>query len=301
MSKRENNSVFLQLMTARDWFDRAQKEGFAIGAFNVDNMDIFKAVCLAGKNKKSSVMLEFSQGEVSYFGLKNIVDLTVNARQEYGIPILLNLDHAKSAEDCIAAVEQAGFDDVHFDGSDLPFEKNVEETKKVVENAHKKGLLVEGEIDKISTLSEVHNEEIDLELLKKSYTDPTKAAKFVKETGVDILAAVFGNVHGIFPVQPDLDINLLSKIREAVPPCFFSLHGSSGIPADQVKTAINVGKIVKVNLNTELRVAYREAIGEELSENPEEYASYKLASDVILAVAAVVENKIDVFGSAGKI
>src|SRR3989304_9724621 len=130
-------------MTARDWFDRAQKEGFAIGAFNVDNMDIFKAVCLAGKNKKSPVMLEFSQGEVSYFGLKNIVDLTINARQEYGIPILLNLDHAKNVSDCIAAVEQAGFDDVHFDGSELPFEKNGEETKKGVSSAHKKGLLAE--------------------------------------------------------------------------------------------------------------------------------------------------------------
>jgi len=288
-------------MTAREWFKKAQSEGFAIGAFNVDNVDIFKAVCIAGKNKKSPVMLEFSQGEVGYFGLKNIVDLIINAREEYGIPILLNLDHSKSVEDCIAAIDQAGFDDVHFDGSDLPYEKNVEETKKVVDSAHKKGLLVEAEIDKIAGSSDIHDEEIDIKLLKQSYTDPQKAAKFVKETGVDMLATAFGNVHGTFPVQPDLDVNLLSKIREAVPSCFLSLHGSSGIPAEQVKTAINVGKMVKVNLNTELRVAYREAIGEELSENPEEYASYKLSGDVIMAVAAVVEAKIDVFGSAGKI
>ena len=288
-------------MTAREWFKKAQSEGFAIGAFNVDNVDIFKAVCIAGKNKKSPVMLEFSQGEVGYFGLKNIVDLIINAREEYGIPILLNLDHSKSVEDCIAAIDQAGFDNVHFDGSDLTYEKNVEETKKVADCAHKKGLLVEAEIDKIAGSSDIHDEEIDIKLLKQSYTDPQKAAKFVKETGVDMLATAFGNVHGTFPVQPDLDVNLLSKIREAVPSCFLSLHGSSGIPAEQVKAAINVGKIVKVNLNTELRVVYREAIGEELSENPEEYASYKLASDVILAVAAVVENKIDVFGSAGKI
>ena len=288
-------------MTAREWFKKAQSEGFAIGAFNVDNVDIFKAVCIAGKNKKSPVMLEFSQGEVGYFGLKNIVDLIINAREEYGIPILLNLDHSKSVEDCIAAIDQAGFDDVHFDGSDLPYEKNVEETKKVVDSAHKKGLLVEAEIDKIAGSSDIHDEEIDIKLLEQSYTDPQKAAKFVKETGVDMLATAFGNVHGTFPVQPDLDVNLLSKIREAVPSCFLSLHGSSGIPAEQVKTAINVGKMVKVNLNTELRVAYREAIGEELSENPEEYASYKLSGDVIMAVAAVVEAKIDVFGSAGKI
>ena len=288
-------------MTAKDWFNKARAEGFAIGAFNVDNMDIFKAVCIAGENKRSPVMLEFSQGEIGYFGLKNIVDLIINAREEYGIPILLNLDHSKSVEDCIAAIDQAGFDDVHFDGSDLPYEKKVEETKKGGDSAHKKGLLVEAEIDKIAGSSDIHDEEIDIKLLKQSYTDPQKVSKFFIETGVDMLATAFGNVHGTFPVQPDLDVNLLSKIREAVPSCFLSLHGSSGIPAEQVKTAINVGKMVKVNLNTELRVAYREAIGEELSENPEEYASYKLSSDVIMAVAAVVEAKIDVFGSGNKI
>src|SRR3990167_4169376 len=175
-------------MSAKDWFEKAQSEGWAIGAFNVDNMDIFKAVCLAGKNKKSPVMLEFSQGEVDYFGLKNIVDLIVNAREEYKIPILLNLDHAKNVDFCIAAIEQAGFDDVHFDGSDLPYEENVQRTKKVVGAAHKKGLLVEGEIDKIAGSSEVHEEELDIKLLKEAYTDPQKAAKFIKETNVDILA-----------------------------------------------------------------------------------------------------------------
>lgn len=289
------------MISAKDWFSKAQKEGFAIGAFNVDNMDIFKAVCLAGKNKKSPVMLEFSQGEVSYFGLKNIVDLTINAREEYGIPILLNLDHSKNVDDCIAAVEQAGFDDVHFDGSGLPFEENVQGTKKVVDSAHKKGLLVEGEIDRIAGSSEVHEEELDIKLLKESYTDPKKAAEFIKETNADILATVFGNVHGTFPVQPDLDIALLERIREAVPQTHLSLHGGSGIPADQVKEAIRVGKIVKVNVNTEIRKAYRDGISEKMTEEPEEYASYKLTSDVIMAVAAVVEAKMDVFGSAGKI
>jgi len=300
-SQRAHMRGRLVFMNAKDWFSRAQKEGWAIGAFNVDNMDIFKAVCLAGKNKKSPVMLEFSQGEVSYFGLKNIVDLTINARKEYGIPILLNLDHAKNVADCIAAVEQAGLDDVHFDGSELPFEENVQQTKKVVESAHKKGLLVEAEIDKIAGSSEVHEEELDILLLKEAYTDPQKAAKFVKETQVDILAAVFGNVHGTFPVQPDLDFALLQRIREAVGETFLSLHGGSGIPADQVKEAIRVGKIVKVNVNTEIRKAYHDAISEKMDENPSEYTSYKLANDVILAVAAVVENKIDVFGSAGKV
>lgn len=288
-------------MTARDWFQKAQAENFAIGAFNVDNFDIFKAICIAAKNKKSPVMLEFSPGEVGYFGLRNIVDLVVNAREEYGILILLNLDHGKKVEDCLAAVNQAGFDDVHFDGSDLELEENIENTKKVVEAAHSKGLLVEGEIDKIPGSSEVHDQDLDLELVKKSYTDPQKAAKFVQETGIDIFAAFFGNVHGTFPNQPDLDFDLLAKIRTTLPNTFLSLHGGSGIPADQVKEAIKVGKIVKINVNTELRGAFKDALGEELGENPQEFAYYKLTPDVIMAIAAVVEAKIEVFGSAGQV
>ena len=169
------------MSSAREWFQQASKEGFAIGAFNVDNMDIFKAVCIAGKNKKSPVMLEFSEGEVGYFGLKNIVDLVINAREEYGIPILLNLDHAKSADACIEAIEQAGFDDVHFDGSDLAYEENVEKTKKVVDSAHKKGLLVEGEIDKIAGSSEVHEEELDIKLLKEFYRKLATQIQFLKQ------------------------------------------------------------------------------------------------------------------------
>ena len=251
-------------MTAREWFEKAQSEGFAIGAFNVDNLEIFKAICEAGRKKKSPVMMEFSQGEVGYFGLKNLVDLVENAKKEYGIPILLNLDHSKTVEDCMAAVEISGspssqgssgspilsespsFDDVHFDGSDLPFEENIESAKKVVAAAHAKDLLVEGEVDKLSGSSEVHNEEIDLETLKKSYTDPERAAKFVAETGVDIFASVFGNVHGTFPNDPPLDLELLARIRRALPNVFLSMHGGSGLPADDVKQAIKIGKSLKL-------------------------------------------------------
>src|SRR3990167_72467 len=211
-------------MTAKDWFEKAQSENFAIGAFNADNFDIFKAICMAAKNKKSPVIVEFSQGEVEYFGLKNIVSLVVNAREEYGIPILLNLDHAKKVEDCMQAIDQSSFDLIHFDGSELEFSENISGCKKVVEAAHQKGLLVEGEADKIAGSSMLHGEEINLEALRKSYTDPLKAARFVSQTGVDIMAAVFGNVHGIFPTQPDLDFELLGKIHQALPNTFLSLH-----------------------------------------------------------------------------
>lgn len=288
-------------MTAREWFTKAQTEGFAIGAFNVDNLEIFKAVCEAGRKKKSPVMLEFSQGEVGYFGLKNIADLVENAKKEYGIPILLNLDHSKNAEDCMAAIEVGSFDDVHFDGSDLPYGQNVEFCKKVVAAAHTKNLLVEGEMDKVSGSSEIHGEEIDLDVLKKSYTDPQKAIKFVAETGVDIFASVFGNVHGTFPNDPPLDFDLLVQIRKALPNVFLSMHGGSGLPAEDVKRAIEIGKIVKVNVNTDIRQAFHDALFEQMGETPNEYAYYKMTPDIIEAVVAVVEGKIDVFGSSGKV
>lgn len=288
-------------MTARDWFTKARKEGFAIGAFNIDSLDIFKAVMVAAQREKSPVMVEFSPGEAKYFGLRNVVDIVVNAREEYKIPILLNLDHGKPIELCMQAIEQPGFDNIHFDGSDLEFVENVKETKKVVDSAHKKGLLVEGEIDKVSGSSEKHDENVDVDQLKDSYTKPERAFKFVEETGVDILAPVFGNVHGTFPTQPDLDIGLLTRIAQAVPETFLSLHGGSGIPAEQVKEAIKLGKIVKVNVNTELRVAYRDALEEELGENPREYKVYNLTPDIIVAVASVVEQKFEVFGSTNKI
>jgi fructose-bisphosphate aldolase class II len=288
-------------MTAKNWFERAQKEGFAIGAFNIDSLEIFKAVLTAARAKKSPVMVEFSPGEVGYFGLKNIVDIVINAREEYKIPILLNIDHGKVVEDCLVAIDQPGFDNIHFDGSDLEFEENVQSTTKIVHAAHKKGLLVEGEINKISGTSEVHEEELDISLIKTNYTDPKQAVKFVNETNVDFLAPFFGNVHGTFPVEPTLDIALLSTIRDVLPNTFLSLHGGSGIPADQVKEAIQVGKIVKVNINTELRIAYKDALVQKLGENPNEYKIYGLMPEVVLAVASVVENKIDVIGSAGKI
>lgn len=288
-------------MTIKDWFEKAQSEAFAIGAFNVDNLEILKAVLTAAKNKKSPVMVELSPGEVGYFGLRNIVDLVINAREEFAVPILLNLDHGTKVEDCLAAIKQPGFDLVHFDGSSLEFEENIKNTKKVVEAAHQKGLLVEGEMDQISGSSEVHNEDLNLELLKQSYTDSAKAAKFVQQTDVDIFAPTFGNVHGTFPDQPDLDFGLLANIRQILPNTFLSMHGGSGIAADSVKEAIRVGKIVKINVNTELRQTYRDALTEKMGESPNEYKMYNFTPDIVMAVAAVVEAKIEVFGSAGKI
>lgn len=288
-------------MTAKEWFLKARKEGFAIGAFNVDSLEIFKAIVMAAQRRKSPVMVEFSPGEAGYFGLKNIVSMVNNTKEDTGIPILLNLDHGKPKEAVIKAIEVGGFDDVHFDGSDLEFDQNIKQTEEIVGLAHKHGILVEGEMDKIAGSSEMHTEEIDFEKLKEFYTKPDKAKEFVERSGIDIFSPVFGNMHGTFSVEADLDIDLLSKIRTVLPDTFFAMHGGSGIAATQVQEAIKVGGIVKVNVNTELRTTYRQALEEKLGEHPDEYKIYDLMPEVIAAVAAVVEDKLDVFGSSNKV
>lgn len=304
-------------MSLRDYFEKARKENFALGAFNIDTLETLKAVCEAAKVKKSPVIVEFSPGEVAYFGLDNIVDLVNNAKEDYKLPIFLNLDHGKSAEACLAAIDfsnsdpgsgnerrsgigRPGFDEVHFDGSEFDMKENIEGAKKVVEAARKKGILVEGEIDKVSGVSQINPSELDLGLLKQSYTNPAKAAEFAAQTQVDIFAAVFGNVHGVFEVQPELDFELLAAIRNALGDTFISMHGGSGIPGDEVKRAVEIGRIVKINVNTELRQTFKDALGEKLAEKPNEYAFYNISQDVVRAVQAVVENKIDAFGSSGK-
>jgi fructose-bisphosphate aldolase class II len=287
-------------MNAQKWLTKAEAEGFALGAFNIDNLEIFKAVVAAAKNKKSPVIMEFSDGEAKFIGVKNIVDMVQNAREEEGVTILLNLDHSPEKADVEEAIA-AGFEMVHFDGSKKPYEENLEICKKIVPKVHAKGLTVEGEIDHIAGSSEVHEGQLSSEEIKQALTDPARAKEFVDGTGIDIFAAFFGNYHGIFEGQEKLvDFDLLKRIREELPNTFLSMHGGSGISDEQVRKAIDTGGIVKVNINTELRKAFRETTEKTLSEKPDEYAVYKLMPEVISAIQEVVEHKINIFGSAGK-
>jgi len=287
-------------MTARDWLEKAKREGWAIGAFNVGNLETFKAIAQAAQAQKSPVIIESSPGETDWMGADNIVDLAKNYSQEFGIPILVNLDHAQTLEECQTGID-AGYDLIHFDGSKLPLAENLKIAKLVVELAHVKGLVVEGEIDHIQGSSEVHPGAAADEISQSTFSDPEKAKQFVADSGVDIYAAFFGNVHGVFLGGSEkLHIDVLEKLAAALPNSFFSLHGGSGIPDDQVKEAIQKG-VVKVNVNTEMRQAFKDNLEKELKDNPAEYAMYKTEGPVIEAVQKIVEHKIEVFGSAGKI
>lgn len=290
----------INLMKASEWLAKAKAEKFAIGAFNVGNLETFKAIAQAAANKKSPVIIESSPGETKWMGAENIVDLARNYTEELGVPILVNLDHAETLEDCQVGID-AGYDLIHFDGSKLALSENLATLKKVVELAHAKGLTVEGEMDHITGSSEVHVGSAAAEAAKGKFTNPEDALKFVQEGGIDIFASFFGNVHGVFSGGDEsLKLEILEEIAKLLPETYFSLHGGSGIPDDQVKAAIERG-IVKVNVNTEMRQAFKDTLEKVLREHPDEYAMYKSEGPVVDAIRIIVEHKMEVFGSAGKV
>lgn len=288
---------------AKFWFERAQKEKFAIGAFNAASIETLKAIVGAAKSLKSPVMIEASHGEVSYFGARELVGVCRAMEQSYGIPILLNLDHAPDFGKCKEAID-FGFDYVHLDGSKMPIEENTAQTKKLVEYAHQRDVLVEGEIDNINVLgassADHRHESADAVRDAKYYTDPEKAVEFVRATGVDTFASFIGNVHGLYSGAKNINLDLLREIKIKLGEIFMSLHGGSGIPDNEVTAAIGIG-IQKVNVNSELRIAFYEKLNEIMEKPSEsEVAIYKIMSEAIAAMQKIVEDKIKIFGSSGK-
>lgn len=285
-------------MKALEILKKAREGGYAIGAFNVSSIETLKAVTQAAQKLNSPIIIEASDGEVNYVGVKELVALVNLSRQKTGLPIILNLDHGKDFEICKKAIE-AGFDYVHIDTSKLPLEENVAIAKEVVKLAHSHGVLVEGEMDHIEGSSEDHTKEDPVKYQKMGmYTDPQKAADFVARTGVDVFASFIGNLHGVYASEKHLNLELLTKIRSVLPNTFLSLHGGSDINGEEIKKAI-INGVVKINVNSELRIAYKMSLQESLNSS-NEVAIYKLTPPAIKAVQDVVERKIRLFGSAGK-
>ena len=284
-------------MTTLEILTKAKNEGYALGAFNAGNLEIAKAIAQASQNQRAPLIMETSVGELEHFGLKNFLSLVENYRQEFNLDILTNFDHGQGLEECQTTIEN-GYNLVHFDGSSLPYEENVKITKVLVEQAHQKGILIEAEMEKILGDSKNYPEMPESIQAKGNYTDPEKAADFVAQTGCDILAVFIGNLHGTYQQAPRLDLERLKLIAEKVP-CFFSLHGGSGLLEEDVKRAIQIGRIVKINVNTELRLAYRDTL-ENVLKGSEEIAIYKIMPPVVAAVQKVVEEKIQLFGSNEK-
>ena len=286
---------------ARDAFERARKGHYALGAFNLDNQETLKAVTLAAKAKNAPILVEVSKGEVDALGLDNVRDLVDNYKADYGVEMYINLDHSPSVEDAIAGIT-AGFECIHIDISQANHNATDEEiitkTKEVVKAAKLTGAMVEAEPHYFGGSSNLHTEKIDYKEIKKTFSTPEGSKAFVDATGIDTFAAAVGNLHGKYPVPKMLDLDLLRQIRAAID-CNISLHGGSDTPGHYFVEAVKIG-VTKININSDMRIAYRETLERVLADNPSEFAVVKLMDKVIEAVQRVVEAKIDNFNSAGK-
>ncbi len=286
---------------ARHLMQRTRNQHFAVGAFNVDNQETLIAIARAAQAKNSPVLVEVSHGEVDSIGLDNIRDMVDNYILEYGIEMYINLDHSPTVDDAKRGID-AGFEFIHIDISqaehDASEEDIIERTKDVVEYAKFTGALVESEPHYFAGGSNLHKEDIDYEEIKKTFSTPEDSKAFCEATGIDTFAAAIGNLHGKYPVPKELDLELLGHIREAID-CNISLHGGSGTPGHYFEEAAKIG-VGKVNINSDMRYAYRTELEEQLKENPDQFAVIKLMGAVTDAVQKVVEEKIDMFNSAGK-
>ena len=294
--------IYENTARARELMHRSRQEGFAVGAFNIDNQETLQAISQAAQKLQAPVMVEVSAGEVKTMGgCQNIRDMVSNYRNTYNIEMYINLDHAPTVELCQQAID-AGFEFIHIDISQANHSATLEEiiakTKDVVAYARSTGALVEAEERYFFGDSNVHKEAIDYEEVKKWNTKPNEARDFVAATGIDTMAVQIGNLHGLYPVPKILDLDLLREIRTAIG-CQISLHGGSGTPLHYFEDAAKIG-VSKININSDLRYAFRTTLEKVLRENPDEYAVYKLMPQVCAAVQAVVEEKIQAFGSVGK-
>jgi fructose-bisphosphate aldolase class II len=280
---------------------RSRQQHFAVGAFNVDNQDTIIAVARAAQKLSSPILMEVTHDEVASMGLDNIRDMVDNYKVEYGLEAYINLDHSPTIEDAKRGVD-AGFEFVHIDISQANHDASDEEiiaaTKEVVKYAKFTGALVESEPHYFGGSSNVHTEDIDYEEIKKTFSTPEAAKAFVDATGIDTFAAAIGNLHGRYPVPKELDLELLQRIRDAID-CQISLHGGSGTPLHYFERAARIG-ISKVNINSDLRFAFRTALEKTLADNPEQFAVVKIMEPVRQTVQTVVEEKINALGSASK-
>jgi fructose-bisphosphate aldolase, class II len=286
---------------ARHLMQRSRQQGFAVGAFNIDNQETLIAIARAAQKLRAPVLVEVSDGEIEALGLENVRDMVDNYKDEYGIEMYINLDHSPTVEGCKRAID-AGYEFIHIDISqanhDASEDEIVAKTKEVVNYAKFTGALVESEPHYFGGSSNLHDEEIDYEEIKKTFSTPEGAKSFIDATGIDTFAAAIGNLHGKYPVPKELDLELLAKIRESID-CQISLHGGSGTPLHYFQDAAKIG-VSKININSDMRYAFRTTLEKVLADNPKEYAVVKLMPTVYEAVQAVVEEKINAFGSVNR-
>jgi len=282
----------MALVTTEKMLLQAQKEGYAVGAFNVENMEMVLAVLGAAEEMKSPVIMQTTPSTVKYAGIDFYAANVIAAAKKASVPVALHLDHGSSFELAMEAF-RAGYTSIMIDGSHEVFEDNIAVTKKVREVCKVCNVPVEAELGKVG------GKEDDLDGGSENpYTDPDEAREFAEKTGITSLAVAIGTAHGIYKGEPKLDFERLSAIREKVS-IPLVLHGASGVPDTSVQEAIKRG-ICKVNYATELRIAYSNGVKEVLSKNPETIDPKKYGVEGIRYVKQFVMDKMRICGCVGK-
>ena len=287
------------MTSLRDILEGVERSRVAIGHFNFSEVVASNGIVAAARALNLPVMVGVSGGEREFIGVPQAVALVKSVREEFGFPIFLNADHTHSLDKAEQAAK-AGFDEIIFDGSSLPFERNIAQTKRAVEaiKAIDPAIIVEGEIGWIGTSSEI------LDTAPSGVgvlSTPEEARQFVEETRVDVLAPAVGNMHGLLKsmlsgeIQKRLNVQRIREIKDAVK-VFMTLHGGSGTNDEDFKRAIKAGMTI-VHVNTELRVAWRKGLEASLSKNPDEVAPYKILPPAVEAVKNVVSARLHLFNS----
>lgn len=309
----------MPLVTTKEMFKKAYEGGYAIGAFNVNNMEIVQGITRAAKKLNAPVILQCSAGARKYASHEYLVAMVKAAAEETGLPIALHLDHGPDFETCKACID-GGFTSVMIDGSSLPYEENIALTKKVVDYAHAHGVVVEGEL---GTLAGVEDD-VKVDAENASYTRPEEVYDFVTRTGVDSLAIAIGTSHGAYKFKPgqkpQLRFDILEEVGKKLPGFPIVLHGASsvnqehikmineyggqmpdaiGIPEDMLRKAASMA-VCKINVDSDIRIAMTAAIRKHFAENPSHFDPRQYLTPARDLIEEVVAHKIDtVFGTTG--
>ena len=309
----------MPLVTTKEMFEKSMKEKFAIGAFNVNNMEIIQGIVDAAAEQKSPVILQASSSAIKYARINYLMKMVEAAMEEHPeVPVAIHLDHGPDFETAKMCIDN-GFTSVMIDGSKYDFEENVALTKKVVDYAHSKGVVVEAELGKLAGIED----EVNVSEKDAMYTDPEQAKEFVERTGCDSLAIAIGTSHGAYKFKGEakLRFDILAKVKELIPNTPIVLHGAStvipefveqcnkyggnipgakGVPDEMLHEASLPG-VSKINVDTDLRLAMTGAIREVFTEDPSVFDPRKYLGAARTQIKDIVEHKIrDVFGSSNK-
>ncbi|HHX77159.1 MAG TPA: class II fructose-1,6-bisphosphate aldolase [Firmicutes bacterium] len=283
----------MSFSTLKEVLADAEKKGYAVGAFNTNNMEIVQAIVEAAQEERSPVILQASQGAIRYAGIDYIVAMVKAAMETVSVPVVLHLDHGTSFDQVMMCIRK-GFSSVMFDGSRLTLEENIRATREVAKVARATGVSLEAELGKIGGTED----DISVAEREAFMTDPEEAKRFVAETEVDALAVAIGTAHGPYKGEPVLDFSRLAAIKKntAIP---LVLHGASGVPDESIRQAVELG-VQKINIDTNIRQAFVWGVKQVLEEKPQEIDPRKILGPAKAAMKEIIKEKMRLFGCSGK-